>query len=39
MRGEREGERGNEGGFINTHLSISTICIFTSSITKTHTHT
>ena len=24
---------------INTHLSISTICIFTGSITNTHTHT
>ena len=23
---------------INTHLSISTICIFTGSITNTHTH-
>ena len=24
---------------INTHLSISTICIFTGSITNSHTHT
>ena len=49
--GGREGMRGREGGGrerggvkedpnnINTHLSISTICIFTGSITNTHTHT
>ena len=48
--GGREGMRGREGGRerggvkedpnnINTHLSISTICIFTGSITNTHTHT
>ena len=48
---ENEGEGGREGGGrerggvkedpnnINTHLSISTICIFTGSITNTHTHT
>ena len=32
MRGEREGERGSEGGFINTHLNISTICIFRGGV-------
>ena len=42
----KEGEGGRERGGvkedpnnINTHLSISTICIFTGSITNTHTHT
>ena len=44
MRG-REGGGRERGGVkedpnnINTHLSISTICIFTGSITNTHTHT
>ena len=43
MRG-REGGGRERGGVkedpnnINTHLSISTICIFTGSITNTHTH-
>ena len=47
--GGREGMRGGGGrerggvkedpNNINTHLSISTICIFTGSITNTHTQT
>ena len=43
MRG-REGGGRERGGVkedpnnINTHLSISTVCIFTGSITNTHTH-
>ena len=42
---EGEGGRRERGGVkedpnnINTHLGISTICIFTGSITNTHTHT
>ena len=47
MRGREGGREGGRerGGVkedpnnINTHLSISTICIFTGSITNTHTHT
>ena len=43
MRGREGGrERGGvkeDPNNINTHLSISTICIFTGSITNTHTHT
>ena len=44
--GGNEGGGGRERGGvkedpnnINTHLSISTICIFTGSITNTHTQT
>ena len=47
--GGREGMRGGGGrerggvkedpNNINTHLSISTICIYTGSITNTHTQT